>query len=100
MPNNAVTRNETFNPTRFEFARHRRGYTQMGLAKKLNIDVRTVTAYESGEYPPSLEVLDLMTFVLDFPAEFFFGDNLEHLFPKTLGEHPKPAIRDHLKSGQ
>lgn len=82
--NNAIATQETFNPTRLAFARRRRGFTKIGLAKKLGVDVRAVTAYEGGEYPPSPEVLGSISLELDFPSEFFFGDNLDDPDPEIV----------------
>jgi Zn-dependent peptidase ImmA (M78 family)/transcriptional regulator with XRE-family HTH domain len=66
-----------FNPKRFSIARKRRGYTKTEVAKKLNVSLRAVTAYESGDYLPSDEILDKLESVLGFPKEFFAGDDLD-----------------------
>jgi ribosome-binding protein aMBF1 (putative translation factor) len=39
-----------FNPSRFIFARKRKGFSQIELAEKLAITNRAVVAYETGEY--------------------------------------------------
>ncbi len=69
------------NPQRLSLARERRGYTKIQLAKKVGVDPRSITAYESGEFPPSPETLRQLAAVLDFPEEFFVGDDIEVLSP-------------------
>jgi Zn-dependent peptidase ImmA (M78 family)/DNA-binding XRE family transcriptional regulator len=68
-----------FNPNRLKIARKRRGFTMTGLAKKLDVSLRAVSAYESGEYPPTAEVFTKIQAALGFPAAFFFGDDLDDL---------------------
>jgi Zn-dependent peptidase ImmA (M78 family)/DNA-binding XRE family transcriptional regulator len=70
-----------FTPGRLNFARRRKGYSQLQLAAKLGVSNRAIIAYEGGEYPPGPEVLSLLESVLDFPLEFYSGDNLEPLTP-------------------
>lgn len=74
----------TFNPTRLAIARKRRGFTKAELAKKLSLTPRAVTAYETGEYPPSAETLNEIAFLLDFPKSFFQGDDLDELLPDAV----------------
>jgi Zn-dependent peptidase ImmA (M78 family)/DNA-binding XRE family transcriptional regulator len=64
------------NPSRLEFARMRRGWTKARLANELGVQVRSVQGYESGEYAPEPERLAHMCELLQFPEEFFFGDDL------------------------
>jgi len=71
-----------FNPTRLTLARKRRGYSKTELAEKLNLTLRTISMYETGENPPSLEAFVKIQSVLNFPAEFFEGDNLDE--PEVL----------------
>ena len=66
-----------FNPTRLTFARRRRGYKKSQLANLSGIHLRSVTAFEAGEFPPSPETLDRLAEVLSFPSEFFWGDDLD-----------------------
>lgn len=63
-----------FNPTRLTFARIRRGYKKTDLAKKLGITPRSITGYESGEFPPDSEKLDQIATILKFPREFFLEE--------------------------
>jgi Zn-dependent peptidase ImmA (M78 family) len=53
------------------------GFTKGELATQLGVDLRSVSAYESGEYLPRRDTVKKLTQVSKFPAEFFFGDNLE-----------------------
>lgn len=72
---------EIFNPQRLTLARRKNGLTKIGLAKKLNVDLRAVTAYEAGEYRPAPDVLRKLGVALKVPTSFFFGDDLEELVP-------------------
>src|ERR1035437_2054210 len=66
-----------FNPTRLTLASKRRGYCQTELAKKLVLTPRTTSLYETGKNPPSIETFEKIQSVLNFPAAFFVGDNLD-----------------------
>jgi Zn-dependent peptidase ImmA (M78 family)/DNA-binding XRE family transcriptional regulator len=66
-----------FNPTRLSVARKRRGLTKSDLARKIGIDLRSVTAYESGEYPPRVDTTEQIARALEFPPEFFEGNDLD-----------------------
>jgi Zn-dependent peptidase ImmA (M78 family)/DNA-binding XRE family transcriptional regulator len=68
-----------FNPARLTLARKRRGLTKNQLSELIGVDVRSVTAYESGEYPPWIDTLTKLADVLRFPIEFFSGPNLEEI---------------------
>jgi Zn-dependent peptidase ImmA (M78 family)/transcriptional regulator with XRE-family HTH domain len=72
-----------FNPQRLTFARKRRGMDKTRLAKQLDVQLRTVTAYEKGEFEPKAEVLRRLVDVLRFPEEFYFQRDIEELSPAT-----------------
>lgn len=72
-----------FNPNRLTVARKRRGFTMTRLAQLLGVELRSVSAYEKGEFSPSDGVLENISRVLDFPASFFFQDNLEEISSDT-----------------
>ncbi len=72
-----------FNSTRLTVARTRRGLTKGALARDMTVSLRMITAYESGEKQPSLLRLAKMADALQFPVEFFSGDDLEE--PPTEG---------------
>jgi Zn-dependent peptidase ImmA (M78 family)/DNA-binding XRE family transcriptional regulator len=63
-------------------ARKRRGYSQTELAKKLGLTPKTISLYEAGKNLPSLETFERIQSILNFPAEFFVGDNLDE--PEVL----------------
>lgn len=67
----------TLNPTRLALARKRRGYKKTRLAELIKVDLRSVSAFEAGEFPPSVETLARIASALRFPVEFFCGDDLD-----------------------
>lgn len=67
----------TPNPTRLTLARKRRGYKKTKLAELSRIDLRSITAFEAGEYAPSDQTMARIAAVLDFPAPFFYGEDLD-----------------------
>jgi Zn-dependent peptidase ImmA (M78 family)/DNA-binding XRE family transcriptional regulator len=66
-----------FNPSRLTWARRRRGMTKTRLAAAVGVDLRSVSAYETGEFSPDAERLGQIVCALRFPEAFFFGDDLE-----------------------
>ncbi len=70
-----------FTPSRLTLARKRRGFSKIALAGLLGVDVRSITAYEDGEYQPSTEIRLNLSRVLAFPRYFFEGAEIE--LPKT-----------------
>jgi Zn-dependent peptidase ImmA (M78 family)/DNA-binding XRE family transcriptional regulator len=66
-----------FNPSRLTWARRRRGLTKTKLAALIGVELRSVSAYETGEFAPETDKLGNIARVLRFPEEFFFGDDLE-----------------------
>ena len=70
-----------FNPARLTLARKRRGLTKTGLAEEISVELRSVTAFEAGEYPPSGETLSRIQTTLNFPMDFFYGDDLDEPTP-------------------
>jgi Zn-dependent peptidase ImmA (M78 family)/DNA-binding XRE family transcriptional regulator len=73
----------TFNPSRLRVARKRRLLNKTKFAAAIDVDVRTVTGYERGEYEPSPATLALIAKTLRFPAGFFAGDDLHEPVPAT-----------------
>jgi Zn-dependent peptidase ImmA (M78 family)/DNA-binding XRE family transcriptional regulator len=65
------------NPTRLTLARKRRGYKKTKLAELSRVDVRSITAFEAGEYAPSEQTMARIAAVLDFPVPFFYGEDLD-----------------------
>ncbi|QNE18697.1 ImmA/IrrE family metallo-endopeptidase [Kribbella qitaiheensis] len=66
-------------PTRLKIARKRRGLTLTALAKSTDISSRSLSAYENGEWKPTSESLQTIAHVLDFPIQFFHGDELDEI---------------------
>lgn len=72
-----------FNPTRLTLARKRRGHTKGILAKDIDVDLRAIYAYETGEYPPAPDTFVKIQSALGFPEDFFYGDDLEEPSPDS-----------------
>jgi Zn-dependent peptidase ImmA (M78 family)/transcriptional regulator with XRE-family HTH domain len=72
-----------FSPSRLTLARKRRGLTKTELAAIVDIDVRSVSAYEAGQYAPSETTIVSLAGVLKFPVAFFFGEPLDEPRPDT-----------------
>lgn len=71
------------NPQRIEFARNRRRWTKTRLARELGVQLRTIQAYEAGEYDPDPERLKKMAELLAFPQAFFDGPDLPRICEHT-----------------
>lgn len=69
----------TFNPTRLILARKRRGMSKAALSKDLNLSLRILGYYESGEVEPSYEAVQILSQTLKFPPDFFYGDEIEEI---------------------
>jgi Zn-dependent peptidase ImmA (M78 family)/DNA-binding XRE family transcriptional regulator len=69
----------SFNRARLILARKRRGLTKRQLSERARVDVRSLSAYESGEYPPRTDTLNELANALKFPIEFFYGATLEEI---------------------
>ena len=66
-----------FNPTRLTWARRRRGMTKTRLAADIGVNLRSVSAYESGAFNPEPDRLAAIGRTLKFPQGFFLGDDIE-----------------------
>ena len=75
---------ESFNPKRLSLARDRRGLTKKRLAELVGVDVRSITGYERGEYPPEPERLRILATTLRFPSSFFFLDDCDVIEPDIV----------------
>jgi len=53
------------------------------LAQLLGVELRSVSAYEKGEFLPSGGTLENISKLLDFPISFFSQDDLEEISPDT-----------------
>src|SRR4051794_9352018 len=68
---------ESFNPTRLDLARRRRGMTKGDLAKEASVSTGILRAYERRDRDPSEITLRKLASALSFPVEFFLGDDVE-----------------------
>ena len=73
-----------FNPSRLRVARMRRGLNKTALAQRVELDLRSISAFESGEFEPSAETLARIVEALQFPVEFFGGEDLHEPSPYTV----------------
>lgn len=74
-----------FNPSRLILARKRLGLSKTALAEKSGISVRSLGYYESkvSDVSPSDEHVALLARILELPAEFFFGPDVEEISCNT-----------------
>jgi transcriptional regulator with XRE-family HTH domain len=72
-----MTAVDVFNPTRLTWARRRRGLTKTRLAASIGVELRSISAYETGEFNPEPDRLTVIARTLRFPQDFFFGDDIE-----------------------
>ncbi len=70
-----------FTPSRLTLARQRRGFTKQGLAEMIGLTPRSVIAYEAGDQEPAADTLERLAKVLDFPVQFFSGDEVDQIDP-------------------
>ncbi|WP_449246472.1 helix-turn-helix domain-containing protein [Desulfarculus baarsii] len=66
-----------FNPTRLAIARKRRRMTSTALAKAIGVAPLTISRIENGKNEPSPESVEAIVNVLQFPKNFFYGQNLD-----------------------
>jgi Zn-dependent peptidase ImmA (M78 family)/DNA-binding XRE family transcriptional regulator len=78
-----VPDSETFNPSRLTIARKKKGFTKGELAEKVGVDLRSITAFEAGEYAPSEDTLRVIATTLELPTAFFCGPTMEEPLPDT-----------------
>lgn len=67
----------SINPTRITLARKRKGLSKTTFAREIDVDRKSVQAYEDGRSVPSEGTMAKILGVLGFPRNFFFGDDLE-----------------------
>lgn len=68
-----------FNPQRLRLARERRAMTLVSLGQAIGMSSKILSEYEHSRQEPPINTLDKISRVLDFPVDFFFGENLEEL---------------------
>jgi Zn-dependent peptidase ImmA (M78 family)/DNA-binding XRE family transcriptional regulator len=72
-----------FNPQRLTLARLRRGLNMTQFAKAIEVDLRSVSGYEKGEYEPKDDRLAHIAKVLRFPVSFFMQGDIPLVSPDT-----------------
>lgn len=72
-----------FSPSRLRVARKRRGLNKTRLAEAIDVDVRSISGFERGDFEPRTETLDRIAEVLRFPPAFFHGEPLHEPSPHT-----------------
>jgi Zn-dependent peptidase ImmA (M78 family)/DNA-binding XRE family transcriptional regulator len=75
-----------FNPSRLKFARLRRKFTYKSLAEKIGMTSKMLSLYEKedGVHVPSKESLTLIATALQYPENFFYGNDVESIESSTV----------------
>ena len=60
--------------SRLRELRRKNGYTQSGLAKKLNVSQPTIASWEAGIRRPNLDTLERITRLFGVPAGYLLGE--------------------------
>jgi Zn-dependent peptidase ImmA (M78 family)/DNA-binding XRE family transcriptional regulator len=68
-----------FNPSRLKVARQRAALTRKELAKRIGVEPRAVTGFETGQYMPTEENVARIARTTGFPEKFFDEDDIELL---------------------
>jgi Zn-dependent peptidase ImmA (M78 family)/DNA-binding XRE family transcriptional regulator len=68
-----------FNHKRLSLARKRRRLTGKGLAELAGISIITVSRLENGDNQPDERTIEKLARALDYPVEFFFGEDPEEI---------------------
>jgi Zn-dependent peptidase ImmA (M78 family)/transcriptional regulator with XRE-family HTH domain len=68
-----------FNQSRLKVARQRAALTRKELAKRIGVEPRAVTGFETGQYMPTEDNVARIARATGFPAEFFEEDDIELL---------------------
>lgn len=89
---------EIFSPQRLQLARQRRGFFKQELAARIDVSVRTVSAWEAGTSIPKDEHIDKLANVLEFPREHFFGDAPPMLEDATFRSLARMTARQRQKA--
>lgn len=70
-----MKRIKQFNPERLKAARIYEGLTITDLANAINVSKQAISQFEHGKTQPSLETLLQLMRVLNFPREYFYGQD-------------------------
>jgi len=68
-----------FNPSRLKVARQRAALTRKELAKRIGVEPRAVTGFETGQYMPTEDNVARIARATGFPVSFFEEDDIELL---------------------
>lgn len=68
-----------FSAARLTFARKRQGLTKLKLAKLVDVSSQAISDFENKRHAPKKETLIKLAEALDFPVDFFYGDDLKEL---------------------
>lgn len=68
-----------FNGSKLRLARNRRGWSASRLARELGVSLRTVQRWEGDSVSPSPETVEALAALLDFRANFLYGEDIEAL---------------------
>ena len=74
----------TFNPNRLKLARARRMLTIKALADVVDMTSKMISNYENGRNDIPPETLEKLSNALNYPVEFFKGDDIEELDPEWV----------------
>jgi Zn-dependent peptidase ImmA (M78 family)/transcriptional regulator with XRE-family HTH domain len=68
-----------FNQSRLKVARQRAALTRKELAKRIGVEPRAVTGFETGQYMPTADKVARIARTTGFPEKFFEEDDIELL---------------------
>lgn len=68
-----------FNPSRLKVARQRAALTRKELAKRIGVEPRAITGFETGQYMPTDDNVARIARTTGFPEAFFEEDDIELL---------------------
>lgn len=86
------------NPSRLQLARTRRALSKTTLAKMIGVELRSIQGYESGEYSPESTRIDEIAKALDFPVEFFYGNDVPVIEDNTASFRSMSKMSATLKN--
>lgn len=75
---------KVFNPRRLTLARKRMGLTKVEFSARAGLALRSLAAYELGEYEPPQDAIAKISSVSRFPPPFFYGNDLEEPHPENV----------------
>jgi Zn-dependent peptidase ImmA (M78 family)/DNA-binding XRE family transcriptional regulator len=91
-----------FTPRRLTIARQIRRMTKKALAAKVGLTAQSITGFESGDYVPRDEIIDLFVAHLEFPRLYFFAEEIEEIQPSCISfrslRSATAGLRDKMKA--